>query len=470
VKKIDLLLSSLFCFSFFVATLSAQEVVAERIADLLPENYTITGQAFLRSFDDGSVLLSLSEDFDTPIGPDVRILLGSTTELDGAVEIVNLSTLNHFSGELEIPLQGIEINDYDVIIFYCVSFNQLWASGNFGEPVQDGGGGEEYMCSDNATATTNWVTLVDVCPDDAVADSLELRNNIGASVLDHYAFLLTDTNEVLLEVIQDSFYNFEGSGSATLRVYGINYDGELNAVIGAHRMQTTATGCYAHSSADLFLTVTKNNCVVAFECQESLTATFAWVTNVDNCSTDGEADEILIQNNIMTPPGENYVFLLTDTNEVLLETIMDSVYNFEGRGTEDLRVYGLSYDGELSPAIGENRMNTTASNCYIHSGGNLFLTIHQTAACPTTVIDPVLSAQIAAYPNPATDRITVSWPVDFSPDQISVIDQFGRVVSQMTLAPNVSSQSINTTGLPAGIYLFRMRSRDKLATKAVQVY
>lgn len=460
--------SILSCY-LLITAVSAQEMVAERIADLMPANYSIAGQAFLRAFDDGSTLLVLSDDFDTPAGPDVRILLGPTMELDSATEIINLSTINHFSGGLEVPLQNIGIDDFDIILFYCVSFNQLWASGDFGDPADGSGGGEEYVCSENATATTNWVTLVDICPGDGIADSLELKNNIGEAVGEHYAYLLTDTNEVLLEVVLDSFYNFEESGSAPLRVYGINYDGELNPVIGANRMQTTAMGCYVHSSADLFLTVTKNSCIVPFECQESLTATFAWVTNVDNCSTDGEADEILIQNNIMTLPGEHYVFLLTDTNEVLLEMIMDSVYNFEGRGTEDLRVYGLSYDGELSPAIGENRMNTTASNCYIHSGGNLFLTVHQTAACPTSLFDPVLSAEVVTYPNPTVDGVTISWPTYFSPDQLQLVDPLGRVVKRFQVFPNVSTFRLDLAGVERGTYQVRMQSQRKMATKTIQV-
>ena len=56
-------------------TLFAQEVVLVRTADLMPEDYAIEGTAFLEELDNGVLQLRLSDDFDTPFGPDVRIFL-----------------------------------------------------------------------------------------------------------------------------------------------------------------------------------------------------------------------------------------------------------------------------------------------------------------------------------------------------------------------------------------------------------
>jgi len=78
--------------------LSAQ--ILTRTTDLRPENYSIAGDAILEAYDDGSLKLRLSDDFTTPRGPDVRIYLGTGSTLDGGVEIVNLSTINHFSNPI----------------------------------------------------------------------------------------------------------------------------------------------------------------------------------------------------------------------------------------------------------------------------------------------------------------------------------------------------------------------------------
>lgn len=466
------LFSHLLCSILLVCNISvrvsAQNQTAERTAQLEDANYAIDGQAHLRAFDDGSLSMVLSDNFNTPVGPDVRVYLNNSISLSGAVQIANLSDLNHFSGGLTVDVpDGIGINDYDFLVFYCVSFNLLWATGDFGEPANEG---DPNVCTDHATATTGWVTLVDICPTDGLADSLELRNSIGGTVGENYAYLLTDTNEMLLEVIQDSIYDFEGTGDATLRVYGISYNGDLDPAIGANRMQTTATGCYAHSRSDLYLSVTKNACAT-FTCQESLTASFAWVTEVDNCATDGEDDMILIQNNIMTPPGDHYAFLLTDSDQNLIEIILDSFYNFEGAGTEELRVYGLSYDGELSPAVGEHRSQTTASSCYIHSGDNLYLTIFQTAACATSVVDQSLSDELMVYPNPAQSELYLDLPTAISWRELEVVDMLGRQVLTLGLDDSsLNNSPIDISMLDRGMYSLRLFSTDgKAAVKVFQV-
>ena len=219
-------------------------------------------------------------------------------------------------------------------------------------------------------------------------------------------------------------YNFEGSGSAEQRVYGIHFDGTLNPALGQNRLETTATGCFRHSGANLFLTVAKSVCGEPYECVESLTATTFWVTEVDVCSTDNEDDLVILQNNVNVPIGPNYVFLLTDEFENLQEVIFDTVYNFSNTGTEEQRVYGLSYSGQLDIKIGENRRNTDASDCAIHSGDDLFIRINKTAACITTsTLDTELANSINVHPNPSNGTINISYDnIDIDVNSVRLYD------------------------------------------------
>ena len=362
--------------SFFLhLTLSAQTVVGERVSDLMPENYAIQGDAILKEFDTGVSTLSLSDDFNTPVGPDVRIFLGAELSLAGAVEIVNLSSLGHFSGSLSVDLpEDVGIEDYQYVLFFCVQFQQFWASGEFGETTNPGG---DFICATSETMANDGAILIDLCPSDNIMDIVNFSNSLIEPTGDHYAYLLTDENEVLQEVVLNSFYDFEASGMETQRVYGIHYDGELNSTIGANRLETTATACFVHSEGN-YLTITKSACENSFECSESLTATTDWVAEVEICATDGEDDIIALRNNLFIAPGDHYAYLLTDTNEILEAIILDSTYNFEGMGEETHRIYGLSYDGELNEMIGQHRSQTTATGCHTHSGDNLFLTILKT--------------------------------------------------------------------------------------------
>lgn len=579
--KTYLLLALSLCFCI---SLSAQTVIAERVADLAPEGYSIAGDAVLEELDNGSLRLRLTEDFDTPVGPDVRIFLGNSLSLNGAVELVNLSDINHFEGGININVpEGTALTDYDFVLFFCVQFQQFWASGVLGDVMTIGdfncvasstsasngvstvavcptdgdadvivfandinaasgehyaylitdenellqevvlsnsydfegtsantqrvygihydgelapvfganrlqttatachfhssatdfltitkdGCAQAYECSEHATATTNWVTLVEICPTDVIDDLVDLRNNLFIPPGEHYAYLITDTNEIVQQIVYDSVYNFSGTGLEPQRVYGVNFDGTLNEDTGVHRDQITATGCFIHSSGDLFLTVAKTACDT-FMCQESLTATHNWVTDVDVCATDGEPDAVFLQNNIQTPPGDHYVFLLTDTNEILQAVITDTVYNFEGTGVETQRVYGLSYAGELMPAIGEVRSNTTATECYIHSGGNLFITINKTAACATNTIDPALAAAVAVYPNPTTGLLDINLPTAFQPTQIRVYNALGALVKTQAIQAS-SRLQLDLSDLHTGNYWVQIGIGDQFVTRMINV-
>ena len=180
-------------------------------------------------------------------------------------------------------------------------------------------------------------------------------------------------------------YDFEGSSSSTQRVHGIHFDGTLNPVIGQSRLQTTATECFVHSGNTEFVTINKTGtCQSNFVCEESLTATTNWVTSVDVCPTDAQNDIVSLRNNLFIPPGEHYAYFITDANEIVQNVVLDSVFDFEGSSLDEQRVYGIHFDGTLNPVIGQNRLQSTASGCFTHSGGNLFLTITKGGSCETT--------------------------------------------------------------------------------------
>ncbi|MEM6380078.1 MAG: T9SS type A sorting domain-containing protein, partial [Bacteroidota bacterium] len=325
----------------------------------------------------------------------------------------------------------------------------------------------DFVCEESATATTNWVTEVTICPEDGADDMIPLKNNLFLTPGDHYAYLLTDTNEILQAVVWDTIYNFEGSGLEEQRIYGVHFERTLMAFIGQHRNQTIADGCHQHSSSDLFLSIKKDACP-AYECQESLTATHNWVTEVDICSNDGLTDAVFLQNNLFIPPGTNYTFLLTDANEILQAVVTDTTYNFEGTGEAEQRIYGLNFAGELLPKIGEHRRNTTATECFIHSGDNLFIRINKTAACVTNTFDEALASQVRLFPNPVQDLLNVELPTGFHPERIEVFDLFGS--QKLTLpVSNSNIQEINVSQFSAGTYWLRMSNTEHFVTKRIIV-
>ncbi len=378
------------CFLFLLSFESfAQTVVSQRTSDLKNERYVISGDAFLETLDNGVNRLRLSEDYDTAWGPDVRILLNNSVSGFGGFEVVNLTTINHFNGALTVDLpEGINIEDYNFVVFFCVTFNQLWASGQFGEVV----GNSNSTCKTSSVFGATGVSGTDICPSDGTSDSVSFANSLNIPAGDEYVYLITDENEIVSEIITQDFYDFEGSGPATNRVYGMNYSGTLDMQIGQHRFATQASGCFEHSDMNDFLTITKDGCGSDFECVETLTATTDWAGSVEICPSDGSSDFVELRNNQLIEAGSNYMYLITDANEILQEVTSSELFDFEGSGPGEQRVYGIHFDGTLNPRIGQNRLNTTATGCFTHSGANLFLTIEKTACASDFTCEESLTA------------------------------------------------------------------------------
>ena len=119
-----------------------------------------------------------------------------------------------------------------------------------------------FQCMESITATTNWGTSVEICPGDGTDDIVPFLNNQFAEPGDHYSYLITDTQNRLVAVHNESSYNFEGSGGSPNRVFGINFAGTLNYNIGDHISSISADSCFQLSDTTLYLTILKTGCIV----------------------------------------------------------------------------------------------------------------------------------------------------------------------------------------------------------------
>jgi len=120
--------------------------------------------------------------------------------------------------------------------------------------------GQAFECFETNTATTAWVSSVTICPSDGEPDVVPFLNNQFIEPGPTYAYLLTDENLILQAVMQSSSFDFEGSGPSTQRVYGVSFDGTLNATIGSSINNITASNCAILSDPSLFLTINKGGC------------------------------------------------------------------------------------------------------------------------------------------------------------------------------------------------------------------
>jgi hypothetical protein len=71
-----------------------------------------------------------------------------------------------------------------------------------------------------------------------------------------------------------------------------------------------------------------------------------------------------------------------------------------------------------------------------------------------------------AFPNPATDNISVKWNAGFDMNRIEIVDVTGRVVISTSVA-NGNNAEINISELPAGMYTLRGVSASAVETKMI---
>lgn len=181
-----------------------------------------------------------------------------------------------------------------------------------------------------------------------------------------YAYLVTDTSNVIIAISTGDSYDFAGATSATFRVWGLSYSGNLTAKVGDNAATTELSdACFELSSN--FLTLTRqyvNGGTVSLV--DGRTSTVA-------CLGVAEIGELQFKNTSNSTA--NYTYLVTDTLGKILANVTGDRYNFNNLPIGTYRVYGLSYTGSLTASVGGNLEQLLSDACYDLSSN--FVTITQ---------------------------------------------------------------------------------------------
>ena len=439
-------------FTFYFST--AQNLDCSRSATLQNGVYNLSGTAIWERFDDGTMTLRLGDDFVTDSGPDVQIFLSNdSTSIAGGVMIADIGTtdgINHFSGAISFDVPPTtDINGYQFVVFRCITFAAFWGGGRLNPGDCDGSGEPPpdtmmtSVCLESTTATTNWEDMVTICPNDGNADPVPFLNNLGVMAGDEYAYILTDVNNNIKQVILEDSYDFEGSSLETEYIFGVSYRGTLLYNEGDPITSITSDSCAVLSSTSTFLTIKKENCSGSFDCSATVTATTNWESMVDICPGDGLPDVVPFLNNEFFEPGDHYAYLLTDMNNILIEVIFESSYDFDGSGMDTNRIFGISYAGNLNYTIGMSIDEITADSCYRLSESSLFLTITKNACAPMDNFN--IEGKVVTR----LDEPIVNLKVKLSTGDIAFTDEMGQyrfeslAPGDYTVSPFYDKEAIN---------------------------
>ncbi|NJO86690.1 MAG: hypothetical protein HC821_01030 [Lewinella sp.] len=188
-------------------------------------------------------------------------------------------------------------------------------------------------------------TTISLCPGDGI-DDLVRFDSTGASG-GEFTYLLTDSNNVIIGLPTGDLINFDTFGLGVCRVWNLVYQGSLLAQLGDNAAAVPlADGCFALSSN--FVSVNReqvNGGRVRVNSGESLIST---------CPGDETTDVLVFFRQGNT--GANFVYVATDTNNVILALYSSDTIDFTKRGRRKSAAFGVCLTLETSlPYLAKRR-------------------------------------------------------------------------------------------------------------------
>jgi hypothetical protein len=121
-----------------------------------------------------------------------------------------------------------------------------------------------------------------------------------------------------------------------------------------------------------------------------------------------------------------------------------------------------TFSGTLD-SIGSYTIKVTATDIAKASVSSTFTL--NVVGKPTSILKPVFDDNIQVYPNPAKDRINISFgSMQFKAALVKISDISGKLISSDTFH-NLSTATIDLNGQSSGIYLVKIFIDDKIVTK-----
>lgn len=208
--------------------------------------------------------------------------------------------------------------------------------------------------------------VVDICVSDGQEDEIGFLT--GSFSFAPYTYIITDENGEILEVMNGPIQDFENFGGGICQVWGLSYTGNLTAQQGGNiGIDPLSDDCFELSNNFIEINKTEVDGSTIFSPSGSV---------VDICVGDGSPDFIGFFNN--NNLSNNYRYLITDENGILINVIGFNLADFENYDPGTCHIYGLDMTGILAIFQGENIFNTPLSTeCYELSSN--FITINKSS-------------------------------------------------------------------------------------------
>ncbi len=221
------------------------------------------------------------------------------------------------------------------------------------------------QCIGGAISTSTDETMVYTCPGDGQSDLVVFQNT--GSQDSEYAYLVTDANDIILEIVDGNSFDFENAPLGECHVWGVAYTGNFLAQPG----QSVFGNMFSDECYNI-----SYKCITVFRVgvdggNVSLSNGGGDVANI--CLNDGGSDLISFET---TSSSANYTYVVTDENNNILAIPEFNFADLSSAPVGVCRVWGLSYTGTLIAQVGQNAATVElADNCFDLSDN--FITVYR---------------------------------------------------------------------------------------------
>ncbi len=203
-------------------------------------------------------------------------------------------------------------------------------------------------------ATSEFEETLSFCSNSEAARMIKVLNTSDANT--NYAYLLTDENNHLIAISSGDSVSIAGNLTGNLRIWGVSYTGNIVAEIGADVTRVALSDqCeeLSMNAIEIELKRAKSVRIQTFQQEEQIAI----------CYGDGQADYIGFY--AMEEIEENFKFVITDANDVIIQLLNGNIQNFERIGPSIVKVWGVQYTGTFTGRIGQNVLSSNLStDCF----------------------------------------------------------------------------------------------------------
>jgi Lamin Tail Domain/Secretion system C-terminal sorting domain/Calx-beta domain len=156
----------------------------------------------------------------------------------------------------------------------------------------------------------------------------------------NYVFVITDANDMILEIVTTSPVSLDAYGEGTFHIWGLSYTGNLDMeTVG---MGMPVNGIIADQCADIsnnFATIIRTPCII-IGCDAGDVLINDGADFITICGGDVHID--ITMTNTSQSIDASYTYFVTDPNGVIIEQI-DSVWSGASAAPGTYYIYGVSY-------------------------------------------------------------------------------------------------------------------------------